>query len=157
MRKSCFVVIAVAVLAIAALGQSAPATSTKRKPAKPENFTAVMANLRKTWVENFNARNADKVAALYAPEAVLMRWDGTVHGYDSILADLDKSIRGGAHDYTLMSLHAESSGDLGYDTGAYNVGLTDRTIEGNYVIVVKRIKGRWLIVAHAHVPNPAVH
>lgn len=52
---------------------------------------------------------------------------------------------------------AESSGDLGYDTGAYNVGLSDRTLEGNYVMVVKRINERWLIVAHAHVPNPEIH
>ncbi len=157
MRKSSFIVIAVIILTTLSAAQAKSPTSAKRKAAKPENFAEVMANLRKTWVENFNAKNADKVAALYAPEAVLMRWDGTVHGHDSILADVDKSIRGGAHDYTLMSLHSESSGDLGYDTGAYNVGLTDRTIEGNYVIVVKRIKGHWLIVAHAHVPNPTVH
>ena len=125
--------------------------------AKPDNFAAAMEKLRNTWVQEFNAQHGDKVAALYGPEAVLMRWDGTVHGHDSILADLDKSIRAGAHDYVVHSLLVEHSGNLGYDTGAYNVSLSDRTIEGNYVLVVKKIRGRWLIVAHAHVPNPAVH
>jgi ketosteroid isomerase-like protein len=156
MRKASFIFIAVLVLAAAAIPQTKPTNSSKKKPARSENFAAEMEKLRNTWVEEFNAKHADKVAALYAPEAVLMRWDGTVHGYDSILADLEKSIRGGAHDYTVHSLHVESSGDLGFDTGAYNVGLTDRTIEGNYVFVVKRIKGKWLIVAHAHVPNPGI-
>lgn len=54
----------------------------------------------------------------------------------------------------MHSLRVDHSGNLGYDTGAYNVNLRDRVIEGNYVIVVKKIKGRWLIVAHSSVPNP---
>ena len=148
------VLLAVLLLGAIAPAQNKPAQSTKKK--SRENFAAEMEKLRDTWMQGFNDKDTNKVAALYAPEAVLMRWDGTVHGYDSVLADLAKSVRGGAHDYKMMSLHSEYSGDLGYDTGAYNVGLTDRTIEGNYVIVVKRIRGRWLIVAHAHVANPAV-
>lgn len=149
------VLVAVLLMASLAPAQTQSGRSTKKKPT--QNFAAEMATLRNTWMQGFNDKDANKVAGLYGPEAVLMRWDGTVHGYDSILADLEKSVRGGAHDYKMMSLHTESSGDLGYDTGAYNVGLTDRTVEGNYVIVVKRIRGRWLIVAHAHVLNPAIH
>lgn len=121
---------------------------------KPDDFTAQMQKIRDTWVQEFNAGHADKVAALYAQEAVLMRWDGTVHGHDSILAEMQRSITGGAHNYVVHSLRTDHSGDLGYDTGAYNVSLRDRLVEGNYVIVVQRIKGRWLIVAHSSVPNP---
>ncbi len=121
---------------------------------KRDNFAAEMQKIRETWVQEFNAGHADKVAAFYAPEAVLMRWDGTVHGHDSILAEMQRSITGGAHDYVVHSLRTDHSGDLGYDTGAYNVSLRDRLVEGNYVIVVRRIKGRWLIVAHSSVPNP---
>jgi hypothetical protein len=55
----------------------------------------------------------------------------------------------------LNSLHCERSGDLGYDTGAYNVTLRDRVVEGNYLVVVKNLNGQWLIVAHSSVPNPA--
>jgi hypothetical protein len=122
--------------------------------AKANDFAAEMQKLRDTWIQEFNAGHADKVAAFYAPEAVLMRWDGTVHGYDSILAEMQRSITAGAHNYVVHSLRTDHSGDLGYDTGAYNVNLRDRLVEGNYVIVVKRIKGRWLIVAHSSVPNP---
>jgi ketosteroid isomerase-like protein len=146
-----------AVLLLGAVAPAQPQTARPTKKKSAEKFSVEMEALRNTWMQQFNAKNAAKVAALYGPEAVLMRWDGTVHGHDSILADLEKSVRGGAHDYKMMSLRTEYSGDLGYDTGAYNVGLTDRTIEGNYVIVVKRIRGRWLIVAHAHVANPAIH
>lgn len=137
------------------------ATAAQTKPAaRPkaaedqQKFAAEMQKLRDTWVQEFNAGQADKVGALYAPEAVLMRWDGSVHGRDSILAELQRSISGGSHGYVVNSLHCERSGDLGYDTGAYNVTLRDRVVEGNYLVVVKNINGQWLIVAHSSVPNP---
>jgi ketosteroid isomerase-like protein len=117
-------------------------------------FAAAIEKLRNTWVQEFNAGHADKVAALYSQDAVMMRWDGSMHGRDSILALLQKSIGTGAHDYTVNSLHSERSGDLGYDSGAYNVTLRDRVVEGNYLIVVKNVGGKWWIVAHAAVPNP---
>ena len=143
--------VAIVLLASAVLAQ----TPMRRASAKSDAaFTAVAQKLRETWVQEFNAGHADKVAAFYAPDAVLMRWDGTVHGYDSILAEMQRSITAGAHDYVVHSLHTEHSGDMGYDTGAYNVTLRDRVIEGNYVLVYKRMKGQWKIVAHASVPNP---
>ena len=149
-------VLATTLLAVVGLAQTKPATpsATERKPAKTGNFASEITRLRETWVQEFNAGHAEKVTDFYAPEAVLMRWDGSVHGKDSILAEMQRSVSGGAHDYVVHTLHAESSGDLGYDTGAYNVTLRDRVVEGNYVMVVKRVKGRWLIVAHASVPNP---
>jgi len=130
--------------------QAKPVAKTKEDP----KFQAEMAKVRDTWVEEFNTGHADRVAALYAPEAVLMRWDGSVHGRDSIQAEIERSIGAGNHGYTVHSLHCERSGDLGYDTGAYNVTLRDRVVEGNYLVVVKNIKGQWLIVAHSSVPNP---
>jgi len=144
-------------LAGTAIGQERPAdtSQTKRGKSNTEAFAAEMQKLRDNWVQEFNAGHADKVAAFYAPEAVLMRWDGSVHGYDSILAEMQRSVNAGAHDYVVHSLHVERSGDVGYDTGAYNVTLRNRVVEGNYLVVVKRIDGRWKIVAHASVANPA--
>ena len=83
-----------------------------------------------------------------------MRRNGSVHNRDSILAELQRSITAEAHNDTVHSLHAERSGDLGYDTGIYNENFPHHVAEGNYLMVVKRIKGQWKIVAHAAVPNP---
>ncbi len=124
------------------------------KPTRTEDFATAMKKIRDTWVQEFNAGHADKVAALYAPEAVLMRRNGSVHNRDSIQAELQRSITAEAYNYTVHSLHAERSGDLGYDTGIYNENLRHHVAEGNYLIVVKRIEGEWKIVAHAAVPNP---
>ena len=142
-------------LATLAIAQNQPATQTSPNPGsrKTENFAAEMKRLRDTWVQEFNARNAKGVAALYAPDAVLMRWDGTVHGYDSILAEFERSATGNAHNYVVHPLHVEHSGELGYETGAYNVTLRDRVSEGNYLLVVKKIKGEWKIPRHRFQPE----
>jgi len=132
--------------------------SKARTAATPKNdpvFDTAMQKLEDTWVTEFNAGHADKVAALYAPEAVLMRWDGTVHGSDSILAEFQRSAAAGTGNYVVHRLHVERSGDLGYESGAYNVTIRGREVEGNYLVVVKNIRGQWKIVAHATTANPA--
>jgi ketosteroid isomerase-like protein len=136
------------------LGQAPEKAATRGEPTRTEDFATAMKKLRDTWVQEFNAGHADKVADLYAPEAVLMRRNGSVHNRDSILAELKRSILVQARNYTLESLHAEHSGDLGYDTGIYNESFPHHVAEGNYLMVVKRIKGEWKIVAHAAIPNP---
>ena len=136
------------------LGQVPAKPAASGEPAKTEDFATAMKKIRDTWVQEFNAGHADKVAALYAQEAVLMRRNGSVHNRESILAELQRSISAEAQNYTVHSLHAERSGELGYDTGIYNENLAHHVAEGNYLIVVKRIEGEWKIVAHAAVPNP---
>ena len=136
------------------LGQSAEKPATSRESTSTEDFATAIKKIRDTWVQEFNTGHADKVADLYAPEAVLMRRNGSVHNRDSILAELKRSILVQARNYTLESLHAEHSGDLGYDTGIYNEDFPHHVAEGNYLMVVKKIKGEWKIVAHAAVPNP---
>jgi ketosteroid isomerase-like protein len=156
-RKTAFKVLMVLLLlhsAAVTQSQSPARSSTKHATEAPDDFAAVMQKMRDTWVQEFNAGHADKVAALYAQEAVLMRRNGSVHNRDSILAELQRSINAEAHNYTVHSLHAERSGDLGYDTGIYNENFPHHVAEGNYLMVVKRIKGEWKIVAHAAVPNP---
>ena len=138
----------------ALLGQAAEKPATSKESTSTEDFAKAVKKLRETWVQEFNAGHADKVADLYAEEAVLMRRSGSVHNRDSILAELKRSILVQARNYTLESLHAEHSGDLGYDTGIYNESFPHHVAEGNYLMVVKRIKREWKIVAHAAVPNP---
>ncbi len=156
-RKRAFTVLMVLLLlpsAAVTQSQSLTRSSMKHATEKPEDFAAVMQKMRDTWVQEFNAGHAEKVAALYAQEAVLMRRNGSVHNRDSILAELQRSITAEARNYTVHGLHAERSGDLGYDTGIYNENFPHHVAEGNYLMVVKRIKGEWKIVAHAAVPNP---
>jgi ketosteroid isomerase-like protein len=145
-----FIILGTAVVS----GQAPAKPAAAAHSTKAEDFNTAIKKLRDTWVQEFNAGHADKVAALYAEEAVLMRGNGSLHNRDSILAELQRSITAQAHNYTVHSLHSEHSGDIGYDTGMYNEKFPNHLAEGNYLLVVKRIKGEWKIVAHAAVPNP---
>jgi ketosteroid isomerase-like protein len=148
-------VMLVIVLASTVVWSQAPARpATSAQVTKNEDFDTAIRRIRDTWVTEFNAGHADKVASLYAEEAVLMRRNGSVHSRDSIQAELQRSITASAHNYTVQSLRAERAGDLGYDTGIYNEDFPHHAAEGNYLMVIKRIAGEWKIVAHAAVPNP---
>ena len=154
MRPSSLLFVAPLLVAVAAMHALSQTPAKAHPTRRSETFATAIQRIRDTWVREFNAGHADKVAALYAPDAVLMRRNGSVHSRDSILAELQRSITNEAHDYTLVSLHAEASGDLGYETGAYNEDLRTHEAEGNYLMVLKRINGQWMIVAHSAVPNP---
>lgn len=153
--KSLVGLLAIVLTASFAWGQASAKSATTRTAPKKEDFATAIKRIRETWVQEFNAGHADKLAALYAGEAVLMRRNGSVHNRDSIQVELQRSITvAQGHNYTVESLHAEGSGDLGYDTGIYNEDFPRHLAEGNYLIVIKRSSGEWKIVAHAAVPNP---
>jgi hypothetical protein len=155
LRRTSLSLVALLVMVLAAVAaRSQTSTKAAQPTRKREDFATAIKRIRQTWMQEFNAGHADKVAALYAPEAVLMRRNGSVHSRDSIQAELQRSITREAQNYVLESLHAEATGDLGYDTGIYNEDLRTHEAEGNYLMVIKRINGEWLIVAHAAVPNP---
>ena len=142
-------------VATLASGQGSSKPPKTKRFSSGEDFASAVKRIRETWVQEFNAGHADKVAALYAEEAVLMRRNGSIHNRDSIRADLERSITTAqGRNYTVESLHAEHSGDLGYDTGIYNEDFPHHTSEGNYLIVLRQIQGEWKIVAHAAIPNP---
>jgi ketosteroid isomerase-like protein len=158
MRTATYGLAVLLILSGLAVGQGSAAKKASKKAAPvvvDTDFANVVQKLEAEWVQAFNSGDAKKVADMYAPDAVLMRWDGSVHGHDSILAEMERSAAGSAGNYVVHSLHAERSGDIGYDTGAYNVTLRGRVVEGNYVVVLRKIGNDWKIVAHASVPNPA--
>jgi uncharacterized protein (TIGR02246 family) len=158
MRRATYGLTVILFISGLALGQQSAARKNSKKTApvvSDADFANTVHKLEAEWVQAFNSGDAKKVADMYAPDAVLMRWDGTVHGHDSILAEMERSVSGSAGNYVVHSLHVERAGDIAYDTGAYNVTLRGRVVEGNYLVVLRKIGNDWKIVAHASVPNPA--
>ena len=93
LRTSRFCIIMLLVfLGTLACGQVSSKPATPRHASSTEDFASAVKRVRETWVQEFNAGHADKVAALYAEEAVMMRRNGSVHSRDSIQAELERSI-----------------------------------------------------------------
>jgi len=122
------------------------------------------AEVRELWVTNWNARQLDNVVKLYATDAAYLTADGSrASGQSEIRASLEKQL---GSKVSVHSLTLGCSGEVAYDSGTYTQDSGGTTIsgatisgapisgggkhvEGNYLVVLKRESGKWLIVQHA--------
>lgn len=131
-----------------ATGAQADADGTDAEKAEVAAATAA-------WVEAFNARDPERIAALYAPDAVF--W-GTISKTirltpDAVLEYFRESctLRPRLR-MTLIDQHTRVFGDIGINTGAYtSKDLRDGQEIVNpsrFTFVYRRIEGRWTIIEH---------
>jgi ketosteroid isomerase-like protein len=98
------------------------------------------------WEKEYNAGNLAAVQALYAPDGCRMPPNQeVVHGRDAILANLKGSKDQGSAKVKIVVTSAESSGDLGYGTGTYEVMGADGSHldHGKWMLVSKKLNGAW--------------
>jgi len=132
--------------------------------------------LREAWARYFNDKQPDKLVDLYASDATVLSADGQrLFGNLNIRAYLKSVMDSGKVTVSLQSVTTDCSADIGYETGTYvetiatagggiggkagigsNAGMGGggtKKFDGNYLVVVRKISGKWLIVEHASVPQ----
>jgi len=125
--------------------------------AQPANDKAVLEAGTNTWIEAFNAHNADALASLYSEDAVLLPPnEPAVFGRDAIRATNKELLADEGIGMELEDLEINIVGDLGYKAGRYRMyskdgGLLDR---GKYIEIWKKTDGQWLI--HRDIWNSSV-
>jgi uncharacterized protein (TIGR02246 family) len=157
--RSTFILIAVAcLLVIRAASAHAPSVRAGVAPlsaagqASPAD-AAAFSDLRVKWADGMRTKNADAVAALYAPDAVFLSTEaGRIVGRTAI-HDLCKDMMASfTSNLTFHSLATDRSGDLAYDSGEYTEAMlrdADGAMSqghGNYLMVYKHYPEGWLIV-----------
>jgi len=116
---------------------------------------AEIAAVTAGWVEAFNARDPERIAALYAPDAVFWGTSSktirttpeAVLEYFRESTTLRPRLR-----TALVDQHIRVFDDIGINTGAY----TSRDIRdgqeilnpSRFTFVYRRIDGRWMIIEH---------
>jgi ketosteroid isomerase-like protein len=98
------------------------------------------------WEKEYNAGNLAAVQALYATDGCRMPPNQeAAHGSDAILANLKASKDRGVAKVKIVVTSAESSGDVGYGTGTYEVMAADGTHldHGKWMLVSKKVNGTW--------------
>ena len=139
-------------LSLAACNPAAPPPpDTHDADVKAITDTEVQAN--QAWA----SRDADKIMAFYADDAVLMTPGAeSVQGKDAIRNDLKQMLADPAVSLTFQSSKVDvaKSGDLGYTAGTYKLTVTDPathkpiTDHGNYVTTFrKQADGSWKAAA----------
>ena len=120
-----------------------------------------MAARAATWEKEYNADNLAAVQALYASDGCRMPPNQeAVHGSGAILAQLTAGKNRGLAKVKIVVTTAETSGDLGYGTGTYEITGADGSHidHGKWMNVVKKMNGTWKTqcdIFNSDMPTPA--
>ena len=139
MRFRATLLIACALLPLAAIGATAQCRPGGEKQ---------IAEVRDSWVKNWNDGQLGNVVNLYYSHALLLTADGSrASGKDEIRAAFQKQI---GSKVDVHSLGPAWSGALAYENGTYTQTANGQSVEGNYLVVLLfGTDGKWLIVQHA--------
>jgi uncharacterized protein (TIGR02246 family) len=130
-------------------------------------------NLETTWNQDYAGKEADKLAAYYANEAVLMAPGmAPAVGKDAIRTMIGQMVNDPALSlkFQASKVDAAKSGDVAYSQGTYTMTMTDPNTKrvfndhGSYVTVYrKQADGSWKVVSDIATssvlppPAPAPH
>jgi uncharacterized protein (TIGR02246 family) len=142
--------------AATAIALSAIACNQTPPDTRDADATAIKAN-ETQWTQDWAAKDADKIAAHYADDAVLMVPGGpSTSGKDAILASLKAMVADPALSLTFAASKMEvaKSSDVGWTQGSYQLTMTDPMSKqvihdhGSYVTTYrKQADGSWKAVA----------
>jgi ketosteroid isomerase-like protein len=121
-----------------------------------------IAALAAVWEKEYNAGNLAGVVALYASDGCRMPPNqDAVHGSDAILAQLKAGKDRGLAKVKIAVTSAESSGDLRYGIGTYEITAADgsHVDHGKWMLVSKKLNGAWKTqcdIFNSDMPMPAM-
>jgi uncharacterized protein (TIGR02246 family) len=106
----------------------------------PPEVERVLRDYEKGW----RAKDAKALAALFVDRGwVLQSGEGFARGREAIEA----KYQGQGGDLYLRAVGFERDGNLAYVIGAYTYGGADKADMGKFTLVLKRVKGKWMIVS----------
>jgi uncharacterized protein (TIGR02246 family) len=120
-----------------------------------ENIRDELQRANDGWNSAFNSGNADAVAALYTPDAVVLPSNHAVVKGTSAIKDFwNGLISAGVKDHRIEMIDAQAVGDIAYATGRWSAnalgegGKTQR-YEGTIVTIFQRQgDGSWKACLH---------
>ena len=120
---------------------------------------AAIRGITETWKDAYNQGNAAQVAALYSDDAYYLTQHfvtGVVHPRPMIQAYVQRGADARYHIDSIELLATYCSADLAYAITRYRSTNHDQKAMGVNLVVLHKIAGHWLIVAHeSAVPDPA--
>ena len=137
--------------------QDIQASASRRGSGVPDSLLPLGVELRqrvKKFKDAYNANDVAALASLYAEDADYVSPhvpDLMIHGRERITENFENGIAMGGHIDSIEVLTLGSSGQLAYMVTTYVATNNGVTVKGKNVIVMKEVKGEWLIVTHASI------
>ena len=141
--------------AIAYPQNAAPA----RSHACTDDDETSLRKIAELWKDGYNKGDAAAVAALYTEDAYYLTQHfitGILHGRARIQAYVQRGVDARYQIDSIEVISLDCSGDFAYTVGQYKSTNAGQKALGVNIVVLKKIDGKWLIVAHeSAVPDPA--
>jgi uncharacterized protein (TIGR02246 family) len=152
-----------AVLLCVCLGNAQSKRVDKSAGAIPQNFCgadeSALRQISEQWKDGYNNGSAGKVASLYTEDAYYLTQHfvaGFVHPRSQIQAYVQRGVDARYHIGKIDIVRLECAGDFAYTTARYESTNAGQKAFGVNLVVLKKIQGKWLIVAHeSAVADPA--
>jgi uncharacterized protein (TIGR02246 family) len=142
-----------------------PKPANEAFPGVPKKHCVIAAEdtdlqqIAEQWKDGYNNGHASAVASLYAEDATYLTQHfvtGIVQGRAAIQAYVQRGVDARYHIDSIQVLSTICSGDFAYTIGPYESTNAGQKAFGVNLLVLRKIKGRWLIVAHeSAVPDTA--
>ncbi len=129
-------IICIALLAVAAMAQSAA-------PTQPASV------VREKYLSAYNRHDTDAVLALYAEDATLLTEAGVFRSRAEIRKWLQFALDQGSVLESIQPVREKSSERLAYGTGETKRRVGQEMHLGRYLIVMEQQNGEWRIIEHA--------
>jgi ketosteroid isomerase-like protein len=118
-----------------------------------------LTKIPERWKQGYNNGNAAQVARLYTADAYYLTQHfvtGVVRGRAAIQSYVQRGVDAKYHIDSIQIMAMGCSGEMAYTVGKYESTNAGQKAFGVNVVVLRKIAGRWMIVAHeAAVPDPA--
>jgi uncharacterized protein (TIGR02246 family) len=123
-------------------------------PVAADGVASDIAKVRTDWTRALYSKQLDRIAILYAPDAVFLSPTGDRFTGRPAIRDLcKKAMDTYTSDINLHSIVAGHSGDLAYDSGDFREtevtisNGTGKDLQGSYLMLFQRqADGHWLIL-----------
>jgi uncharacterized protein (TIGR02246 family) len=122
-----------------------------RMQAESDSARAAIEAANLAFTQHFNAGHADSVAAMYAPDGVLMAPGmPAVTGHDNIVAAMGSMPPGMT--LALATQSVAANGPMAVERGAWTMtvpgaeGAEPTVMRGKYLVHWRRVDGRWLLM-----------
>lgn len=147
-------------LSLACAQDNMPATKTHAgHPASTAiSFRNSVQKMADDWRSAFQAKDADKIAAMYTDDAVWINPEGTFHGTSEIKQELKKMMDRGDTVAAIPATKAVRGSGLGWAEGTFSGTVPNPKggdavpNSGSWITTLKNANGKWLIATHTSVP-----
>ena len=133
-------------------------------PEKADKDMDAIAKIRTEWANDLHSKQLDRIMELYALDAVFLQPNGQrITGRSAIRRLTEIVMAKFTSDIALRSLASEHSGKLAYDSGEFSETLitsadsSSTHTRGNYLMVFRHEKNRWLIIEQVWTESSPSH